>query len=134
MPCGWNDPDADEPANNLWESATSYGYGWWEGRTFWNPEFPSEVAWLDPDWYQWDVEWTGKHWLWIYGLDPAATRSLIQVFAATGDPLEPLILLEWGEAYHNTRLEVYLVEGGTYYVKVTNLSPHPACYNLRLDP
>ncbi|MFQ5594669.1 MAG: hypothetical protein ACE5HA_11035 [Anaerolineae bacterium] len=132
VPCGYQRPDADEPANNQWESATEYGYGRWEDRTFWDPSTPPGQEGSDVDWYEWVVEWTGTHWIW-----PENTSHNIvvysEVFFATGDPLRPLELLAYGRG----RQEIELLAGNTYYVKLKNVGTSPpavGCYDLILDP
>lgn len=135
MPCGWGEPDNDEPDNNLWESATPYGYGLWIHRTFWNPAQPAGLEWSDPNWYQWDVEWTGQHWLWVEGLDPGTLRVMLFVYKTTGDvTLGPLELLAWGEAYRQGDLGVFLKAGKTYYVEAVNLTWQVGCYDIWLEP
>lgn len=130
--CGFGNPDSDEPANNQWESATPYGYGRWEGRTFWDPSAPPGQEGSDIDWYEWVVEWTGTHWIW-----PENTSSNVEVYAevfiATGDPLRPLKLLTYGKG----RQEVELEMESTYYLKIKNVGTNPptvGCYDLILDP
>lgn len=132
LPCGYNTPDADEPANNQWESATPYGYGRWEDRTFWDPSAPPGQEGTDVDWYEWVVEWTGTHWIW-----PENTSHNVEVYAevffATGDPRRPLELLSYGKG----RQEVELQAGNTYYAKIKNVGTNPptvGCYDLILDP
>lgn len=134
-PCGWGHPDDDEPANNLWESATSYRYGLYTGRTFWDPNRPAGSEWDDMDWYEWEVSWTGFHWIWVQNLDPANLRVILLVYEATEDvTLGPLDLLAWGESYVQGDLRVGLEGGTTYYVQVINLSGEVGCYDLWLDP
>ncbi len=132
LPCGYNRPDADEPANNQWESATPYGYGRWENRTFWDPSAAPGQQGSDVDWYEWVVEWTGTHWIWP---ENTSHRVVVyaEVFLATGDPRQPLELLSYGRG----RQEVELQAGNTYYVKVKNVGSNPptvGCYDLILDP
>ncbi|MBS1253631.1 MAG: hypothetical protein MAG451_02684 [Anaerolineales bacterium] len=132
LPCGYDNPDADEPANNQWESATPYGYGRWDGRTFWDPSAPPGQEGDDVDWYAWVVEWTGPHWIWPEN----ASHNVVvysEVFRATGDPRRPLELLAFGKGVHEVELEA----GTTYYVKVKNVGANPpsvGCYDLILDP
>lgn len=132
LPCGYENPDSDEPANNQWESATPYGYGRWEDRTFWDPSAPPGQEGSDVDWYEWVVEWTGTHWIW-----PEDTSFNVEIYAevysATGDPRQPLELLAFGKG----KQEVELQAGNTYYVKIKNVGANPpavGCYDLILDP
>ena len=132
VPCGYQRPDVDEPANNQWESATEYGYGRWEDRTFWDPSAPPGQQGSDVDWYEWVAEWTGAHWIW-----PENTSHNIEVYSevffATGDSRRPLELLAYGRG----RQEIELQAGNTYYVKIKNVGSNPpavGCYDLILDP
>jgi hypothetical protein len=130
--CGFRNPDPDEPANNQWESATTYGYGRWEGRTFWDPSAPPGSEGSDVDWYEWDVEWTGTHWIWPENVSPNVV-VYSEIYVATGDPRHPLELLNYGQG----RREVELRQGTTYYVMVKNIGTNPpsvGCYDLILDP
>jgi uncharacterized protein YlbG (UPF0298 family) len=132
LPCGYNRPDADEPANNQWESATSYGYGRWEDRTFWDPSAPPGQEGSDVDWYEWVVEWTGTHWIWPENMSHNV-EVYAEVFIATGDPRRPLELLAYGRG----RQEIELQAGNTYYLKIKNVGANPpavGCYDLILDP
>ena len=64
-PCGWNDPDDEEPGNDYWKSPdVPYGSGLFIDRTFWSLTQPEGQEGNDPDWFQWKVDWTGTHWLW----------------------------------------------------------------------
>jgi len=131
-PCGWQQPDPDEPANDMWESATPYNYGAWRGRTFWSPVAAPGWEGNDTDWYRWLAEWTGTHWVWPENLS-SGIRVYIRVYQASGEPYHPLELLAYGEG----RLEMYLEGGEVYYVKVTNIGGYPpkvGCYDLLLDP
>ncbi|MFQ5855780.1 MAG: hypothetical protein ACE5LU_09085 [Anaerolineae bacterium] len=132
LPCGFNTPDADEPANNLWESATPYGYGRWDDRTFWDLSASPGQQGNDVDWYEWVVEWTGPHWIWPENMS-YNVEVYAEVFYATGDARRPLELLAFGKG----KQEVELQAGNTYYVKVKNVGSNPpavGCYDLILDP
>lgn len=134
--CGWNDPDDDEPYNDIWASPhVPYGYGLFTGRTFWSLTKAAGQEGDDPDWFKWKVEWTGTHWLWTEDLDPSSLRIQIFLYRATGDPVNPLELVAWGEPYASGEFEVWLEEGQTYYVLASNLTaPAVGCYSIWLDP
>lgn len=135
LPCGWNDPDDDEPGNDLWTSPhVPYGSGLFYHRTFWSLTQPEGQKGNDPDWFKWKVEWTGIHWLWTQNLDPSSLRIKLFVCWATGEPANPLACEVAGEAYGPGQLKVELEQGQTYFVLVTNLtSPQVGCYSLRLE-
>jgi hypothetical protein len=132
-PCGWNDPDSNEPGNDFWkDSAVPYGSGLFVDRTFWSVTQPTGQKGNDPDWFKWQVNWTGKHWLWTQNREPDDLRIWLLVSRASGDTLFPIA---WGEAYGPDELGVDLVQGEQYYVLVSNLdSPEVGCYNLWLQP
>ena len=132
-PCGWDDPDDNEPGNDFWkDSDVLYGSGLFADRTFWSVTQPAGEKGNDPDWFKWKVDWTGTHWLWAQDLEPDSLSIWLLVCQATGDSLAPIA---WGEAYGPGELGVELVQGQTYYVLVSNLtSPEVGCYNLWLQP
>lgn len=134
-PCGWDDPDADEPGNDSWTSPeVPYGSGLFIDRTFWSLTQPAGNEGNDLDWFQWQVDWSGTHWLWTQALDPDSLRIWLLVCRATGDPPD-LVSIAWGEAYGPGELGVWLEQGQTYYVLVSNLtSPEVGCYSLWLQP
>lgn len=130
--CGFEDPDPDEPANNLWESATSYGYGRYKGRTFWDPSAPPGLEGNDIDWYEWDVEWTGTHWIWPENVSPGVV-VYSEIYVATGNSRRPLELLDYGRGTRQVELRART----TYYVLVKNVGTNPpsvGCYDLIFDP
>jgi hypothetical protein len=136
MPCGWNDPDDNEPGNDLWTSPNiPYGSGLFPQSTFWSLIQPEGQEGNDPDWFKWKIEWTGYRWLWTQNLDPSSLRIQLLVYRATGDPGNPLEYLASGEPYESGQLEVELEQGQTYFVLVRNLtSPQVGCYRLYLEP
>ena len=136
LPCGWDDPDDNEPGNDLWkDSSVPHGSGLFVDRTFWSLTQPVGKKGNDPDWFQWKVNWTGTHWLWVQGLEPSNLGIWLLVSQATGDPPDLLTPIAWGEAYGSGELEVWLEEGQKYYVLVSNLtSSEVGCYNLWLQP
>jgi len=136
-PCGWDDPDDEEPGNDFWKSPdVPYGPGPFIDRTFWSLTQPAGEKGNDPDWFQWQVDLPGTHWLWTQALDPDSLRIYLLVARATGDPdpekeLEPIA---WRESYGPAQLGVELVQGQTYYVLVQNLTPSQVgCYSLYLE-
>ena len=133
QPCGWNDPDDEEPGNDFWKSPdVPYGSGLFIDRTFWSLTQPAGEKGNDLDWFQWQVDWTGIHWLWTQGLDPDSLSIWLLVYQAAGDSLVPIA---WGESYGPGELWVELVQGQTYYVQVSNLPPSEVgCYRLWLQP
>jgi len=133
QPCGWDDPDDEEPGNDFWKSPdVPYGSALFPNRTFWSLTQPAGQKGKDDDWFQWEVDWTGTHWLWTQDLDPDSLSIWLLVCQATDDSLVPIA---WGEAYGPEELGVELVQGQTYYVLVSNLtSPEIGCYNLWLQP
>ena len=138
LPCGWNDPDDDEPGNDLWNSPNvPHGSGLFYHRTFWSLTRPEGQKGNDLDWFKWKVEWTGYHWLWTQNLDPSSLRIRLLVYRATGDPANPLEYLASGESYGPGQLKVQLEQGQTYFVLVSNsnlTSPLVGCYSLYLEP
>ena len=134
-PCGWNDPDDEEPGNDFWKSPdVPYGSGLFTDQTFWSLTQPDGEKGNDPDWFQWKVDWTGTHWLWTQGLDPSSLRIWLLVSQATGDPPDSLVPIAWGESYGPGELGVWLEQGQTYFVLVSNLtSPEVGCYSLWLQ-
>lgn len=132
-PCGWDDPDDNEPGNDFWkDSDVLYGSGLFADRTFWSVTQPAGEKGNDPDWFKWKVDWTGTHWLWTQDLDPDSLSIYLLVTQAIGDVPVPIA---WGEAYGSGELEVWLEQGQEYYVLVSNLtSPEAGCYNLWLQP
>ena len=135
-PCGWNDPDDEEPYNDLWKDPDiPYGSGLFISRTFWSPTQSEGQEGNDPDWFQWKVDWTGTHWLWTQGLDPGSLRIKLFVCQPTADPCYPMVCEVMGESYGPGELGVWLEQGQTYYVLVSNLtSPEVGCYSLWLEP
>ena len=135
LPCGWDDPDDDEPGNDLWGNPdVPYGSGLFYQRTFWSLTQPEGQKGNDPDWFKWKVEYTGYHWLWTQDLDPSSLRIWLLVVRPTGDPADPFEYLAWGESYGPGELKVWLEQGQTYFVLVSNLtSPEVGCYSLRLE-
>ena len=134
-PCGWDDPDDEEPGNDFWKSPdVPYGPGPFIDRTFWSLTQPAGEKGNDPDWFQWQVDWPGTHWLWTQALDPDSLRIWLVVARATGDPASPLEPIAWGESYGPAQLGVELVQGQTYYVLVSNLTDSQVgCYSLYLE-
>ena len=132
LPCGWNDPDDDEPGNDLWKDpAVPYGSGFFTDRTFWSLTQPEGQKGNDPDWFQWQVDWTGTHWLWTQDLDPDSLRIWLLVAQDTGGSPAPIA---WGEAYGPGELGVWLEQGQTYYVLASDLtSSEVGCYSLWLQ-
>jgi len=133
LPCGWEDPDPEEPGNDLWKSPdVPYGSGLFTGRTFWSLTQPPDKKGDDPDWFKWKVDWSGRHSLWVQNLDPSDLRIWLLVSQVVGGQLIPIA---WGESYGPGQLEVNLEQGEEYYVLVTNLtSSKVGCYNLWLQP
>jgi len=136
LPCGWNDPDDNEPGNDLWNSPNvPYGSGLFYHQTFWSPTRPEGQKGNDLDWFKWKVEWTGYHWLWTQNLDPSSLHIQLLVYRATGNPANPPEYLDSGEAYGPGELKVWLDQGQTYFVAVTQPSPaQVGCYSLYLEP
>lgn len=136
QPCGWNDPDDEEPGNDFWKGPNvPYGSGLFPNRTFWSVTQPADKKGNDPDWFQWRVDRTGTHWLWTQDLDPGSLRIWLFVYRAIGDPPDSLEPIAWGEAYGRGELSAELVQGQKYYVEVNNLtSPEIGCYSLYLEP
>ena len=134
-PCGWDDPDDEEPGNDFWKSPdVPYGPGPFIDRTFWSLTQPAGEKGNDPDWFQWQVDSPGTHWLWTQALDPDSLRIYLLVARATGDPANELEPIAWGESYGPAQLGVELVQGQTYYVLVSNLTPSQVgCYSLYLE-
>ena len=134
-PCGWDDPDDKEPGNDFWKSPdVPYGPGPFIDRTFWSLAQPAGEKGNDPDWFRWQVNSPGTHWLWTQALDPDSLRIWLLVAQATGDPANPLKPIAWGESYGPAQLGVELVQGQTYYVLVSNLtSSQVGCYSLYLE-
>ena len=133
-PCGWDDPDDEEPGNDSWNGPdVPYGSGLFYHRTFWSLTQPEGQKGNDPDWFQWEVNRTGTHWLWTQGLDPDSLSIWLLVAQATGDPANPLPLAA-DESYGPGEFGVWLEQGQTYYVLVSNLtSPEVGCYSLYLQ-
>ena len=133
LPCGWNDPDAEEPGNDLWNSsAVPYGSGLFPDRTFWSLTLPPDQKGNDQDWFKWKVDWSGSHSLWTQNLDPTDLRIWLLVSQLIGGQPIPIA---WGEAYGSGQLEVELVQGEEYYVLASNLTPAKVgCYDLWLQP
>jgi sugar lactone lactonase YvrE len=133
LPCGSNDPDAEEPGNDFWKnSGVPYGSGSFPDRTFWSLTQPADKKGNDPDWFKWKVDWTGTHWLWTQNLDPSDLHIWLLVFQVTGDQVIPIAQ---GESYGSGQLGVELVQGEEYYVLVSNLtSSKVGCYDLWLQP
>ena len=134
LPCGWNDPDDEEPGNDFWKDpAVPYGSGLFSDRTFWSLTQPEGQRGNDPDWFQWEVTRTGTHWLWTQGLDPDSLSIWLLVAQSIGG--SPVTIAS-GEAYGPGELGVLLEHGQTYYVQVQQ--PHPSemvgCYSLYLGP
>jgi hypothetical protein len=131
-PCGWNDPDDEEPANDFWKDpAVPYGSGLFSDRTFWSLTQPEGERGNDPDWFQWKVDRAGTHWLWTQDLDPGSLSIWLVVARAIEDSLVPIA---WGEAYGPGELGVRLEQGQTYFVSVSNFtSPEVGCYDLWLQ-
>ena len=132
-PCGWNDPDDNEPGNDHWKSPdVPYGSGLFMDRTFWSLTQPEDKKGNDPDWFKWRVDWTGTHWLWTQDLNPDSLHIWLLVAQDVGGSPIPIV---WGEAYGPGKLGVWLEQGQTYYVSVGNLtSPQVGCYSLWLQP
>ena len=130
-PCGWNDPDDEEPGNDFWKSSNvPYGSGLFPDRTFWSLTQPESQKGNDPDWFKWKVDRTGTHWLWTEDLNPSDLRILLTLFQAIGNSLIPI---DQGESYGAGQLEVELEQGQEYYVLVSNLTPSKVgCYSLWL--
>jgi hypothetical protein len=136
LPCGWNDPDDEEPGNDFWRDPdVPYGSGLLSDRTFWSLTQPEGQKGNDPDWFQWQVGWTGTHWLWTQDLDPSSLRVELWVCQVTGDPSYPLDCEPGRESYGPGEFGFWLEQGQEYYVLVTNLtSPQVGCYSLYLEP
>ena len=136
LPCGWNDPDDDEPGNDSWKSPdVPYGSGLFYQRTFWSLSQPEGQEGNDSDWFRWKVEGPGYHWLWTQDVDPSNLRILLLVYRATGNPADPLEYLASGESYGPGQLWVWLEQGQTCFVSV--IQPYPAevgCYSIYLEP
>ena len=134
-PCGWDDPDDEEPGNDFWKDpSVPYGSGYFMDRTFWSLTQPEGQKGNDPDWFQWEVTRTGTqwHWLWAEGRDPDSLRIWLLV---SRDPADPLATIDLGESYGPGELGVWLEQGQTYYVLGSNLtSPEVGCYSLYLEP
>jgi hypothetical protein len=132
-PCGWDDPDDEEPGNDFWKSPdVPYGSGLFTDRTFWSLTQPAGQKGKDDDWFKWKVDWTGTHPLWTQNLEPDSLRVWLLVCQATDGSLVPIA---WGEAYGSGELSVELEQGQTYYVLVSNLTPSKVgCYSLWLQP
>ena len=132
-PCGWDDPDDNEPGNDFWkDSDVLYGSGLFVDRTFWSVTQPAGEKGNDPDWFKWKVDWTGTHWLWAQDLEPDSLSIWLLVCQAAGDSLVPIA---WGEAYGPGELGVWLEQGQEYYAQVSNLPPSEVgCYSLWLQP
>ena len=93
------------------------------------------VSLVYPDWFQWQVDWTGTHWLWTQGLDPSSLRIKLFVCQPTTNPTYPLACDVAGESYRPGELGVWLEQGQTYYVLACNLPPSEVgCYTLWLQP
>ena len=132
LPCGWEDPDPEEPGNDLWKSSdVPYGSGLFVGRTFWSLTLPPDRKGEDPDWFKWKVDWSGLHSLWVQNLDPSDLRIWLLVSKAVGSQLIPIA---YGESYGPGQLAVELTQGEEYYVLVTNLTSKVGCYSLWLEP
>ena len=138
LPCGWNDPDDEEPGNDLWANPdVPYGSGLFYQRTFWSLTQPEGQEGNDLDWFKWKVDTPGTdwHWLWTQALDPDSLHIWLGVYQAIGDPPESLLPIAWGESYGSGELGVELTQGQTYFVLVSNLtSPEIGCYQLYLQP
>jgi len=132
LPCGWEDPDPEEPGNDLWKSPdVPYGSGLFAHRTFWSLTQPPDKKGNDPDWFKWKVDWSGRHSLWVQNLDPSDLRIWLLVSQVVEGQLIPIA---YGESYEPGQLGVDLVQGEEYYVLVTNLTSKVGCYDLWLEP